>query len=57
MDDYKTNISFEGKNGSKKNTKRFFRYVFRHVDSCKIHSDTSLNILNSRVVLSSKKTP
>ena len=36
MDDYKTDISFEGKNGSKKNTKRFFRHVF--VDSCKIHS-------------------
>ena len=34
MDDYKTDISFEGKNGSKKDTKRFSRHVF--VDSCKI---------------------
>ena len=55
MDDYKTNISFEGKTGSKKNTKRFFTHAF--VDSCKIHSDTSLNTLNSRVVSSPKNTP
>ena len=50
MDDYKASISFEGKNRRKENTKRFFRHVF--VDSCKIHSNTSLNILNSRVVFS-----
>ena len=55
MDDYKTNISFEGKNRRKENTKRFYRHAV--VDSCKMHSNTSLNILNSRVVFSPKNTP
>ena len=34
MDDYKTNISSEGKNGRKKEYKEVFRHGF--VDSCKI---------------------
>ena len=55
MVDYKTNISFEGKDRSKKNTERFFRHVF--VDSCKIYSNTSLNMLNIPVVFSPKNTP
>ena len=55
MDDYKTNISFEGKNRSKREYKEVFRHVF--VDSRKIHSNTSLNIFNSRVVFSPNNTP
>ena len=48
MDDYKADISFEGKNGSKKNTKRFFRHAVSLWIAAKYNQiHHSLNILNS----------
>ena len=55
MDDHKTDLSFEGKNGSKKNTKRFLGMsLWIAAKYTQIHH--SLIILNSRILFSLKNT-
>ena len=56
MDDYKTDISFEGKNGSKKRILRGFLGMSLWIAAKYTQIHHSLNILNSRILFSPKNT-